>query len=101
MVRHRQQNCSADATHVKSGVGLCPVWSIQLYSRLDSDLADAVAVIGDILPDSIAAAVKRFARENELPDPESLFLTLPMNGNGQLPFHQAEHALELAGLSAT
>ena len=100
MARHRPQSCNADAIHVKDGVGLRSVWSIQLYSRLDSDLADAVAVIGDIHPDPIAAAVKRFARENELPDPESLFLTLPMNAKGQLPFHQAEHALELAGLSA-
>lgn len=99
MVRQRQQNCNVDAIHVDRGVGLGPVWSTKLYNRLDSDLADAVAVIGNILPDTVAAAVKRLARENDLPDPESLFLTLPKNGNGQLPFHQAEHALELAGLS--
>ena len=71
-----------------------------MYSRLDSELADAVAVIGNITPDTVAAAIKRLARENELPDPESLFLTLPTNTNGHLPFHQAEHALELAGLSS-
>lgn len=72
-----------------------------MYSRLDSELAGAVAVIEGLHPDSIAAAVKRLARENELPNPESLFLTLPTNGNGHLPFHQAEHALELAGLACT
>lgn len=71
-----------------------------MYSRLDSELADAVAVIGNITPDTIAAAVKRLARENELPDPESLFLTLPTTANGYLPFHQAEYALDLAGLSS-
>ena len=71
-----------------------------MYSRLDSELADAVAVIGNIAPDTIAAAVKRLARENELPDPDSLFLTLPANASGHLPFHQAEHALDLAGLSS-
>lgn len=70
-----------------------------MYNRLDNELADAVEVIGSILPDSIIAAVKRLARENDLPDPGSLFLTLPMDSNGRLPFHQAENALELAGLT--
>jgi len=99
MVRQHPQNCSADATHVECGVRHRPVWSKDLHSRLDTKLADAVAVFGEIAPDTIAAAVKRLARENDLPDPESLFMTLPLNGNGQLPFHQAEHAIELAGLS--
>ena len=99
MVRQHPQNCSVDVTHVECGVGHRPVWSRELHSRLDTKLADAVAVFGEIAPDTIAAAVKRLARENDLPDPESLFLTLPLNGNGQLPFHQAEHAIELAGLS--
>ena len=70
-----------------------------MYNRLDNELADAVEVIGSILPDSIVAAVKRLARENDLPDPGSLFQTLPMDSKGRLPFHQAENALELAGLT--
>ena len=70
-----------------------------MYNRLDSELADAVEVIEKIMPDSIVAAVKRLARENDLPDPGSLFQTLPMDSKGRLPFHQAENALELAGLT--
>lgn len=99
MVRQHPQNCSVDAIHAECGVGHRPVWSKELHSRLDTELADAVAVFGKTVPDTIAATVKRLARENDLPDPESLFATLPLNGNGQLPFHQAEHAIELAGLS--
>jgi ATP-binding cassette, subfamily C, bacterial LapB len=71
-----------------------------VYHRLDIELADAIEVIGTISPDSIVEAVKRLARENDLPDPGGLFQTLPLDSKGRLPFHQAENALELAGLEA-
>lgn len=70
-----------------------------MYERLENEVAAALEGVGVTMPDTIIAAVKRLARENELPDPGSLFQTLPMDSKGRLPFHQAENALELAGLT--
>ena len=70
-----------------------------MYERLENEVAAVLDGVGVAMPDTIMAAVKRLARENELPDPGSLFQTLPLDSKGRLPFHQAENALELAGLT--
>lgn len=72
-----------------------------MYGRLDNNVADIVEIREAALTDTIVAAVKRLARENDMPDPGSLFQTLPLDSKGRLPFHQAENALELAGLEAS
>lgn len=68
--------------------------------HLDNILADGIEVVENVSPDSIVEAVKRLAREYDMPDPGGLFQTLPLDGNGRVPFHQTENALELAGLEA-
>jgi ATP-binding cassette, subfamily C, bacterial LapB len=70
-----------------------------VYERLENEVAAVLEGVGLAMPDTIMAAVRRLARENELPDPGSLFQTLPLDSKGRLPFHQAENALELAGLT--
>ena len=72
-----------------------------MYERFENEVAEALAGVNSELPDTLVAAVKRLARENELPDPGSLFQTLPLDSKGRLPFHQAENALELAGLNSS
>ncbi len=71
-----------------------------MYEAFETELKEALDSASASAPDALVAAVKRLARENELPDPGSLFQTLPMDSKGRLPFHQAENALELAGLTA-
>ncbi len=72
-----------------------------MNSLLEDNLAEALSAVTTAQPDPLVAAISRLAREYDMPDPGSLFQTLPLNTNGKLPFHQAENALELAGLQAT
>ena len=48
--------------------------------------------------DPLIAALARLARDFELPDPASVLQGLAVNGDGTLPFHQAENAADLIGL---
>lgn len=69
-----------------------------MYGRLDNNVADETGLKYVFSDDALVAAVERLARENDLPEPGSLFQTLALDSRGRLPFHQAENALELAGL---
>lgn len=72
-----------------------------MNSLLEDNLAEGLSAVTTAQHDPLVAAINRLAREYDMADPGSLFQTLPLNANGRLPFHQAENALELAGLQAT
>ncbi len=54
---------------------------------------------GSAQDDTLVLAMSRLAAHFGLSDPKALFDTLPRNEAGFLPFHQAQPALDLAGMN--
>jgi ATP-binding cassette subfamily C protein LapB len=56
-------------------------------------------ITGSAEKDTLILAMTRLCAHFGLPDPSALFDTLPRDEAGLLPFHQAQAALDLAGLN--